>query len=72
MMYSSVAHALIIHLPGKEMNIERIPNGLLYHDTRHYSNKNSEQVNDYSFVDTIDTNKNNYTRRQVQGADNEI
>ena len=54
------------------MNIERIPNGLLYHDTRHYSNKNSEQVNDYSFVDTIDTNKNNYTRRQVQGADNEI
>lgn len=54
------------------MNIERIPNGLLYHYTRHYSNKNSEQVNDYSFVETIDANENNYTMRQVQGAYNAI
>ena len=67
-----MAHALIIHLLGREMTIERIPNGLSCHDTRHYSNKNSEQVNDYSFVETIDANENNYTMRQVQGAYNAI
>ena len=64
---------MIVYLPGgKIMTCNEMPDELFCHDARHYSSKHSEQVKDYSFVETVDGNKQNYTRQQVQGADNAI
>ena len=51
-----------------------MPNGLYCHDTRSRSHniKISEKVTDYSFVNTVEDNKFNYTRCRVTGSDNDI
>ena len=58
-MNCSVSHLMRVHLPGgNTMDFKEIPNGLLCHDIRHRSIKNSEPVSDYFFVTTVEENKN--------------
>ena len=55
------------------MTFLEIPNSLYCHETRaSHSNTNSYDVIAYSFINTVNANKENYTRRQVTGADNDV
>ena len=49
-----------------------MPNGLYYHDTHSYSDQLDDQLQNLSFVNTVENNQNLYTRRQVTGTDDVV
>ena len=53
---------------GSAISFKCAPNGLYYHDIRW----KTERVKDYTLLSTVANNKENYTRRQVQQADNAV
>ena len=48
---------MFTHLPGDTtIDLKETPNGLFCHDIHHHIINNSESVNDYSFVTTVEAN----------------
>ena len=71
-MDSDVENALLLHRKdGSIMKFSEMSSGLYYYDATRKRNSNSnESLTNYTFLNTVHNNKKNFTRREIQGADN--
>ena len=62
-------HAMIVHfVPDKQMKFKLCREGLYYFDTSTINKNNN--LNAYSFLSTVTSNKEYFHRTEIEGADN--
>ena len=71
-MDTSKEDAIIVHISdSKELKFERMKNGLYIWKpfNNNNANTNNKKVSPYSFLTLVEANKENFTRREIKGAD---
>ena len=68
-MDSTAENAIFVHFPTGVWKFVKFGVGLYYYDTRLQSNFDKYSVNQYSFVSTVEDNKLQFHRREVERAE---
>ena len=69
-MDTEIEKAIVLHFNGQQLKFQECSDGIYYWDTQSKSKTTVTNYSDLSFTQTVHSNKQMYSRRDVQGADN--